>query len=250
MLSYDRERKAMNRMILAVLMVCTVAIAVSAQTTRKKTMPREDATGVLIDPAFWINSPIITENSIVFFFRDKAKKVAVAGDFNGWKPSLVMEEHGTNFWQAAWTQRLRKGVYRYKLVVDNIWISDPHNTNTSVDESGQEVSSFTIASDFIPEIKNPLWLSNDYYRFSYKNLKARNVSLVGDFNNWNPYHLPLTNLGGGEFSAVIRLRPGLHTYSFVVDGEWRADPDNLRQYSDEAGNIVSVFVVPKPDRNR
>lgn len=55
---------------------------------------------------------------------------------------------------------------------------------------------------------------------------ARSVSVVGDFNDWDPDALPMTRGGGGVWSVVVPLAPGPVRYSFLVDGgEWRADPD-------------------------
>ncbi|MFO7262447.1 MAG: isoamylase early set domain-containing protein, partial [bacterium] len=54
---------------------------------------------------------------------------------------------------------------------------------------------------------------------------ARSVSVVGDFNDWDPRATPLTRTGDGVWSAVVRLRPGTVRYAYLVDGtEWRADP--------------------------
>ncbi len=194
---------------------------------------------------YWINSPIVMEDSIVFFFKEKASKVYVSGNFNSWKHYLPMEEKETNFWIFAWDKRLSKGVYQYKLIVDEIWINDPNNTNFTIDDSGQEVSYFELKDDFIPYAKYPLWLENGTYLFKYDSTTARDVFLVGDFNNWNPFNLSMTNKGAGEFYIKISLKPGLHTYCFVVDGEWKTDPNNRDQYSDEVGNIVNTIYIKK-----
>jgi hypothetical protein len=54
---------------------------------------------------------------------------------------------------------------------------------------------------------------------------ARQVSVVGDFNDWDPRANMLTRTPGGMWSVVIPLEPGRFTYSFVVDGEvWHGDP--------------------------
>jgi 1,4-alpha-glucan branching enzyme len=197
---------------------------------------------------FWNNSPILMRDNIVFFFQGKANRVLVAGDFNDWKPDLLMQKQSSNVWKAVWDTRLSKGKHTYKLLVDDIWISDPNNTNTEMDESGQTVSYFELKEDFIPFPRSPLWLKGDTYRFRYESPKAKSVYLVGDFNNWNPYNIMMTNNGSDEFFITVRLKPGLRSYCFVVDGEWRPDPDNLNQYSDEVGNIVSIVNIREQKR--
>lgn len=59
------------------------------------------------------------------FHDDDAREVAVAGDFNGWRPE-AMHAAGEGGW------RLERpvpavGRHRYKLVVDGRWIADPRN---------------------------------------------------------------------------------------------------------------------------
>lgn len=54
---------------------------------------------------------------------------------------------------------------------------------------------------------------------------ARDVYLVGDFNNWNPTveRMPRT---GDVFEISLYLVAGSYRYKFVVDGKWIVDPDN------------------------
>lgn len=53
---------------------------------------------------------------------------------------------------------------------------------------------------------------------------ARSVTLVGDFNGWDPGATPM-HAEGGTWQAAVALPPGRHVYAFVVDGEeWRVDP--------------------------
>ncbi len=192
-----------------------------------------------------LNSPFIQENGIIFFYRGDAKTVVVAGDFNDWQPRLLMKKQANGVRTLIWDKRLKAGTYRYKLIVDDIWIADPLNTNFIIDNAGQRVSVFTLKHDFIPHKKFPLYIKGEFYRFQYKDFHARHVSLVGDFNNWNPYATPLEYKGAGIFTIDVKLKPGFHTYCFVADDEWVPDPNNLRQYADETGTIVNVFYVSK-----
>ncbi len=196
---------------------------------------------------FWINSPLILDDKIIFFYRGtgKEKKVVIAGDFTEWKPLLLMEKKSTNMWQYVWDERLEKGNYKYRFLVDDVWINDPQNTNFIVDSYGEKISFFDLEEDLIPDNKNPVWIKKDIYEFRYYDTKARNVYLVGNFNNWNPYKTPLQFKGAGEFSVRLRFKPGLYVYCFVVDDKWVPDSRNLNQYSDNMGNTVSIFYVKK-----
>ena len=55
---------------------------------------------------------------------------------------------------------------------------------------------------------------------------AEAVSVVGDFNQWDPSSTPLTRGTSGAWSVTVTLPPGRYRFSFLLDGRtWRADPD-------------------------
>lgn len=66
--------------------------------------------------------------------------------------------------------------------------------------------------------------------------KAKNVSVVGDFNNWNTTASPMQSLPDGSWFAEISLPSGQSIcYYFLVDGVKKFDP----QYkSDANGNSI------------
>src|SRR6266545_3393039 len=54
--------------------------------------------------------------------------------------------------------------------------------------------------------------------------EARQVSLAGTFNQWNPQATPLIR-AGNVWTATLTLPAGQHQYAFVVDGaRWVPDP--------------------------
>jgi hypothetical protein len=77
-------------------------------------------------------------------------------------------------------------------------------------------------------------------------LEARSgasVSLVGDFNGWNPT-IDLMTPVDGAFEIQLYLLPGTYGYRFVVDGVSETDPDN--PCMDEKGN--SCFSLTEHDQ--
>ncbi|MEJ2215258.1 MAG: isoamylase early set domain-containing protein [Gemmatimonadota bacterium] len=75
--------------------------------------------------------------------------------------------------------------------------------------------------------------------------EARTVSLLGDFNGWDPQATPLVERDG-VWTALVSLQPGRHVYSFVIDGDqWVADTDAPRAPGDEFGRPSSVVLVTK-----
>ena len=61
------------------------------------------------------------------------------------------------------------------------------------------------------------------FRFSAPG--AMSVLLVGDFSHWQQRGIPMQKGKDGIWVATVTLPPGKHTYRFIVDGEWRDDPE-------------------------
>jgi 1,4-alpha-glucan branching enzyme len=61
--------------------------------------------------------------------------------------------------------------------------------------------------------------------FSFRAPEALSVQLVGDFTHWQEQPISLKKQAGGVWSASVPLSPGEHHYRFLVDGEWRDDPE-------------------------
>jgi len=55
--------------------------------------------------------------------------------------------------------------------------------------------------------------------------EAKNVSLTGDFNSWDIHSHTLKKNFKGTWEININLNPGRYEYRFLVDGEWRNDPN-------------------------
>jgi 1,4-alpha-glucan branching enzyme len=57
------------------------------------------------------------------FFRPEATEVSIAGDFNGWDPSVDgMTPDGQGWWIASLT--LPPGEYRFRYHADGQWFTD------------------------------------------------------------------------------------------------------------------------------
>jgi Carbohydrate-binding module 48 (Isoamylase N-terminal domain) len=73
--------------------------------------------------------------------------------------------------------------------------------------------------------------------------QASTVSLVGDFNDWDPARSPMQT-AQGVWATTVPLAPGRYRYAFLVNGvEWRADPGAPPARDDEFGAPSSVITV-------
>lgn len=80
-------------------------------------------------------------------------------------------------------------------------------------------------------------------RFAIALPQARQVSLAGDFTQWQP-RVPLRRSADGNWVAEIPLPPGNYEYVFVVDDKrWVTDPRAGRYRDDGFGNRNAVLTV-------
>ena len=63
-------------------------------------------------------------------------------------------------------------------------------------------------------------------KFSFESTAAREVFLLGDFNNWDPKAHPMRQDENGKWNRTVMLPPGKYEYKFLADGRWLLDPCN------------------------
>ncbi|MBS1522773.1 MAG: hypothetical protein JST50_17370 [Bacteroidetes bacterium] len=155
----------------------------------------------------------------------RAKRVMLSGNFNSWstlKGSMTKTDGG---WIID--VKLSPGVYQYKYIIQGRWTTDPNNLQDADDGNGN--------------------VNSVYYKYNYTfRLKgyasARKVTVAGDFNNWNAEELVMER-HGNTWEKQLYLGDGKHTYRFMVDGEWVADPANSVKEKDDNGRINCVLML-------
>jgi 1,4-alpha-glucan branching enzyme len=73
--------------------------------------------------------------------------------------------------------------------------------------------------------------------------QAQSVSLVGDFNHWNPHAHPMRRMPDGAWLLQVELRHGHHRYAFLADGVVTLDPRGQGITRDDQGQRVSLIPV-------
>jgi 5'-AMP-activated protein kinase regulatory beta subunit len=73
--------------------------------------------------------------------------------------------------------------------------------------------------------------------------EARQVILMGDFNQWNPKIHPMRRDPDGVWRKTVMIFPGQYEYRFWVDGEWVNDPNNLKRCPNCFGSENNVIEV-------
>ena len=73
--------------------------------------------------------------------------------------------------------------------------------------------------------------------------KAREVFVVGDFNDWQVGAHPMTRQPDGGWRAQIPLNHGHHHYLFLVDGKPTLDPRAQGTARNEQNEKVSLIAI-------
>ena len=84
-------------------------------------------------------------------------------------------------------------------------------------------------------------------QFVFEHKTARRVSIVGDFNNWDPKANEMVRDASGFWSAILPVMPGRHLYGFMVDDSvFTLDPRKPKARDPDLGSESSVLMVGRP----
>lgn len=172
-----------------------------------------------------------TRDSIVTFFLrgySNASRVVLSGSFINWSPTALNMTRTDSGWIRQ--VKLAPGKHWYKFVVDGNWITDKDNVNQENDGQGNINSVY-----YKPNITIRL----DSFT------QAKKVILSGSFNEWRRNELAMKPTAKG-WALSLYLPEGTHTYRFIVDGRWMADPFNPDRVPNEYHDFNSVIKIGKP----
>jgi hypothetical protein len=171
----------------------------------------------------------VQDSVVTFFLRNNrnAKRVILSGSFINWSPDALLMTKTDSGWIAR--VKLGPGKYWYKFIVDGNWTVDRDNLLVENDGLGNDNSVF-----FKP---NTLFTLRTF-------TNAKRVYLSGSFNNWVPRELEMVKTAAG-WQLPLYLADGTHTYRFVADGQWFADPANPDHFPNEFGEFNSVIRIGK-----
>ena len=79
--------------------------------------------------------------------------------------------------------------------------------------------------------------------FSILAPEARRVMVVGDFSDWENRPVELKKLKNGQWKAILSLEEGKYQYRYLVDGQWRDDPNCPMRVPNGFGGENCVCVV-------
>lgn len=81
--------------------------------------------------------------------------------------------------------------------------------------------------------------------FSVLAPEAKEVYIVGDFNEWKLNTTSRMEHDNGTWKKNMGLRPGKYRYRFVIDGKWTEDASNPSKAMNPYGTLDSLIEVSK-----
>ena len=75
---------------------------------------------------------------------------------------------------------------------------------------------------------------------------AKNVCIVGDFNNWSVYANPMKRLKNGGYTITLELKPGKeYQFRYLIDeskweNDWNADKYVKSPFGDSDNSVIVV----------
>ncbi|HOO70813.1 MAG TPA: glycogen-binding domain-containing protein [Spirochaetota bacterium] len=185
----------------------------------------------------------VVKRGVLFTYKNRnAHAVYIAGNFSQWQ-TIPMQKNTHGLWYFFLEEYSTEKDLEYKFQVNGIWVADPLNSMRRDDGYG----SYTSLSEpaFSSLGKNVTFRKIDGRTIEFRLYRpnARMISLVGDFNNWNPEADLLEKGDDNIWRLVKRISPGTYRYKYVVDGKWMADVYNNESCSDQTGEICSMVYI-------
>jgi 1,4-alpha-glucan branching enzyme len=72
---------------------------------------------------------------------------------------------------------------------------------------------------------------------------ARDVYLIGEFNDWDIHSLPMKKENEKDWKATIELIPGRYEYKYFVDGSWVGEVPGVEKIPNAFGTQNLVIYV-------
>jgi hypothetical protein len=104
-----------------------------------------------------------------------------------------------------------------------------------------------LPAEIMEETEQEIIRAGDPHLFRLRAPEAVAVSLVADFNGWDPDSQPLVRAGGGWWEARVALPQGSHQYAYWVDGDLVTPPEADTTVDDGFGGRNGLLYV-EPER--
>jgi hypothetical protein len=153
---------------------------------------------------------------------------------------------------AAWRERVVGSAFGKRTITPRAphagghvwWAAAAGLAGVLIGGSSMYVAMHPREAPLVAEAFLPSPPQNVRVRFSLNAPGASTVTIVGDFNRWDPTAIPLRRSADGvSWEVEVPLSPGRYTYAFYVDGKLARDPAAPQVRDDDFGSPNSVVMV-------
>ena len=172
------------------------------------------------------------------------RSVSVIFSHENFSVRHVFEINENNVFFLIYPIPKKVGLLKYRLNIDGLLMKDPENPSYEEDALGIEYSLLKIEKVIEDEIINPAKNDSDTVRFVFRSKPGRTISIVGTFNDWDPYMHILTEETPGNYAITFHVPAGIYFYYFIVDGAKMLDPLNPNPIYTRNMEDVCFFSFP------
>ena len=185
--------------------------------------------------------PIVFSNGILFTYEgNKNDEVFLSGDFVKWKERFKLSRQGYGLFAAFLPLPLKKGEYKYRFLVNGIWINDEKQPLSKVDDFGDSISYFKLNHRIYSKKKSPIRISENKYLFVLRDNNYKKVHWLSSDNKWDPY-IDSMILNNGYWIIEKFIEKSKNFYIFLVDDKIILDPVNENTTYIHKDMNVNVF---------
>lgn len=186
-------------------------------------------------------SPVVNGNEVTFYYYGPMKqKVLVAGSMTNWAQDAKEMEYNPETGYFSLTLTLSKGVYEYKFIVDDSWMTDPLN-----EEQSNGNSAFTVDTPFAYEYRI------HYYKEGLQSVDDAALWLWNTEGGSGSEYLfdEVTTLDGNQWlTAVVDLDYTTIGMIPKSKGSWNWRESDLKYKNEEEARVTDLYLVAKDDK--
>ncbi len=213
-----------------------------------------------LDVESYLDTNRLINRGILFSYNGlREENVELCGNFNHWE-CIPMKRNKYGIYYTIIEPKLltpeyeEDPIYEYKFRVNGLLTFDSENLDRIEDGSGSYISRYILpGKDTNRQIYSVVLEDSDSEEVDLRTVRfqiylpnAEVVSLVGDFNEWNPENDFLKKDRNGIFFLEKKLLPkSQYHYQFIVDGEYQLDTYNpITNVKVDTGEPISTIEVP------
>ncbi|MBN2407133.1 MAG: hypothetical protein JXJ19_05500 [Elusimicrobia bacterium] len=132
-----------------------------------------------------------------------------------------------------------------RILAAELHMSKPRIPGLSIfrwEMAGLAAAAVIVLLMFFPKIAERADIKREVsHTFILSGVQAVTVSVVGDFNSWEP---EIMEKKDGVWTVTLTLSPGNYQYGYIINGkEWLSDPGADRYADDGFGNKNAIIGI-------